>query len=104
MEIRKHYTDYSAPGDSTDITEYTGMFIYYFSIENKYPWKITYFKDGKFHRIDGPASIHFNALSGAIAQKYFWIDGKQFGDKFEWFDALLEEQKIQALFNSNEWR
>lgn len=56
-----------------------------------------YMKEHILHRIEGPAVI--NGLG-----KQFFIEGKRFSDKEDWFNALSEEEKIIALFNLNEWR
>lgn len=59
----------------------------------------TYFynKDiiGIIHRNDGPAIIypHGNFM--------YFLNGKGFHTKEEWFDALMPEEKYEALWNIN---
>lgn len=57
---------------------------------------IHYLENGQLHRIDGHAEIYPN-------YKQFWLKGFPF-KKEEWFNLLSEDEKIQALFNTDEWK
>ncbi len=50
-----------------------------------------YYKNNKFHREDGPAYNWGNAT-------HWYLDGKLFLSKQEWFEALSVEQKRIAVW------
>ena len=51
-------------------------------------------KEGKYHRIDGPAVEYGEA-------KRFYLRGKYFKTKEAFFDALTDEEKSIALFSED---
>lgn len=55
-----------------------------------------YYRNGKYHREDGPCYI---SVSG---NPCFALKGRLFYKEI-WFSKLSEEQKMEALFNFNEW-
>lgn len=61
-------------------------------------FKIVYLENKKYHRIDGPAEIFVSTGKG-----YFWLNDKGYS-KETWFKDLTEDEKIQALYNIDEWR
>lgn len=78
------------------IPEYfTGKAIWEDHLE--YDGDIDYWLDGKEHRIDGPALI---SAEGYTA---FYIRGSYFYKKEDWFKALSEDEKLEALWNIEEW-
>lgn len=57
-----------------------------------------YYKDGKLHRIDGPA-YNFPDNRGD-----FYLNGMIYHSKESWFNDLTEEEQLKALFNIDEWK
>jgi hypothetical protein len=55
-----------------------------------------WYENGVLHRLDGPAII---VLSSNI--KFWFIDGKQFCTKEDYFDALPDEAKTKCLFSKD---
>ena len=74
-------------------------------------------KDGKFHRLDGPAvefadgdkqwwkKGNLHRLDGPAIEvgsyKAWWKNGVKFPDKDSFFESLTEEEKKTALFSED---
>lgn len=41
----------------------------------------THYRNGKRHRLDGPAVIHYNE-NGSLLEEQYWIDGIKYEDMF----------------------
>jgi hypothetical protein len=75
-------------------------------------------KDGKIHRLDGPA-VEFNSgykewwFEGRIhredgpavvfpsGDKNWWLDSINYKTKEDWFNALSDEAKMKCLFSED---
>jgi hypothetical protein len=64
----------------------------YISKDGREDW----YKDGKWHRLDGPAVI-----IQSRNKRYWYIGGKQFYTKEDYFDALPDEAKTKCLFSKD---
>jgi hypothetical protein len=74
-------------------------------------------KEGKLHRLDGPAILYVDGrkqwyknglrhrLDGpaveAVSYKDWWKNGMKFPDKDTFFESLTEEEKETVLFSTN---
>lgn len=55
-----------------------------------------WYSNGKVHREDGPAMI-----SSSRSHKYWFLDGKRYYKKEEWFEALTDNQKVAYMFTES---
>ena len=55
--------------------------------------KEKYFKDGRFHRLNGPAIINYNE-KGDIVKKIYFINGKEY-DEFRYF-VMITSMKAEG--------
>lgn len=60
---------------------------------------IAWFRNGTFHREDGPAVIYKYLQS----PKEWWWEGQQMA-AMELFDKLSDEQKGKVIWELNEWK
>jgi hypothetical protein len=108
---------------------FTGIVLRIFPIGSAAPFHFItgYYLNGVRHRLDAPAYIHhdtgnefwlkygiYHRDNGpAIKCKYpdgngfhygYWLRGKYFSSKEDWFEALNPEEKTRAIWNVNEWK
>lgn len=63
-----------------------------------------YYLDSLPHREDGPAAVFPYGSNHPNLTIEFWLYGRKCHSKEEWFEALNEDQKLNAIFKMNEWR
>lgn len=83
-----YLTQFQAPPDN-----FTGRIVR--------PASIIYKIDGKTHRTDGPAIIW---LAQWAEENSEFVLNNVILSKENWFGALTEDKKIQALWNIDEWK
>lgn len=94
MEIIKiHINENIPPG-------YTGIVHWYLGSDFDKTNFIWHVRNGILHRIDGPAMVYPN--DGRIYSLDFYLNDEAYS-KEEWYELLSEDEKVQALFNADEW-
>jgi hypothetical protein len=54
-----------------------------------------YLKNGKYHRVDGPAVIWWDGFLE------WWIDGVQYKKLDDWLEVLTDSQKMHLLYSEH---
>lgn len=69
---------------------------YIYTHNERYILEKNYFKRGKYHRLNGPATIRFAKHSNKVIHFCYYINGLYYNDK-EYFNEALFKYKLKAL-------